>query len=79
MSKAAPCAQMGVNFQAPWTPTLRHMNTQVSQYHGSYIFGLTNFPGLFQHSRLRLIRPHQNINIFVRINHSDELKVPFNI
>ena len=30
------------------------------------------------YSRLRLIRPHQN-TIFVRINRSDELRVPFNI
>ena len=30
-------------------------------------------------SQLRLIRPHQNTNFFVRINRSDELRVPFNI
>ena len=29
------------------------------------------------YSRLRLIRPHQNT--FVRINRSDELRVPFNM
>ena len=32
-----------------------------------------------QYSRLRLIRPHQNTNFLVRINRSDELRVPFNI
>ena len=31
-----------------------------------------------KYSRLRLICPHQN-TIFVRINHRDELRVPFNI
>ena len=33
----------------------------------------------FNYSRLRLIRPHQNTNFFVRINRGDELRVPFNI